>query len=80
MSLQRFDQTAFSVRLAQAIEEKGDTVARAALRCAMPQATLETYLYRKALPGTKALFQIAQGLNVSADWLLFGGRDVRRVK
>lgn len=79
MSLQRFDATGFRGRLAFVIEGLGKSKADLAAMCGMPLPTFEAYLYTETLPGTRALFNLAQGLNVSADWLLFGGRDVRRV-
>lgn len=78
MGLQRFDEAAFARRLQSAITLRGLTMPRAAQACGMPLPSLESYVYRQNLPGTRALFQIAQGLDVSADWLLFGGRDLQR--
>lgn len=78
MSLQRFDTVAFAHRLQNAITMRHLTMPRAAQACGMPQPSLECYVCGQSLPGAKALFQIAQGLDVSVDWLLFGGRDMRR--
>jgi len=79
MSLQRFDAAAFRERLQLAISITGMPMPRVALACAMPLASLEGYAYGQMLPGAKALAQLSQGLNVSTDWLLFGGRNARRV-
>lgn len=78
MSLQRFDAIGFRRRLTSIVEATGKSRSALADMCAMPLPTFEAYLYTDTLPGARALFNIAQGLNVSTDWLLFGGRDVRR--
>lgn len=79
MSLQRFDALRFRRRLVSITKATGKSRAALAEMCAMPLPTFESYLYTDTLPGARALFNLAQGLNVSADWLLFGERDVRRV-
>lgn len=79
MSLQRFDPVGFRQRLISTCEAVGKSNPALAEMCGMPTSTLEMYLYTNTLPGARALFNLAQGLNVSTDWLLFGGRDVRRV-
>ncbi len=66
-----FDPTGFADRLRRAIERRG-TIAAAARACDMPKPTLEGYLYRVNLPTARALAQLALGLQVSVDWLLFG--------
>lgn len=78
MSLQRFDAVRFRRRLLSITRATGQSHAALAEMCAMPLPTLESYLYTDTLPGARALFNLAQGLNVSADWLLFGGCNVRR--
>lgn len=79
MSLQRFDPVGFQLRLTGICDGLGKSKRDLAAMCGMPVPTFEAYLYTDTLPGARALFNLAQGLNVSADWLLFGGRDVRRV-
>ncbi len=79
MSLQRFDAVGFRRRLVSITQATGKSKPDLAAMCGMPPSTFEMYLYTDTLPGARALFNLAQGLNVSADWLLFGGRDVRRV-
>lgn len=78
MSLQRFDAVGFRRRLTSISQATGKSKPDLAAMCSMPLPTFEMYLYTDTLPGARALFNLAQGLNVSADWLLFGGRDVRR--
>lgn len=48
------------------------TVPRAAQDSNLPQATFETYLYGRSLPGAVALVGLAKGLRCSTDWLLNG--------
>ena len=79
MSLQRFDAVGFRRRLVSITRETGKSKPDLAAMCGRPVPTFEMYLYTDTLAGARALFNLAQGLNVSADWLLFGGRDVRRV-
>ena len=78
MSRQRFDAPAFRRRLATVARTSGLKNPTLADVCSMPVSTLEMYLYTETLPGARALFNLAQGLNVSVDWLLFGGRDMGR--
>lgn len=54
------------------VERHGLTVARASALCGLSQASFETYLYGKSLPGAEALAHLANGLRCTADWLLFG--------
>lgn len=48
------------------------TVPKAALACNLSQATFETYLCGKSMPGGVALSSLAKGLRCSVDWLLTG--------
>lgn len=54
------------------LERFNMTVPKAALACNLSQATFETYLYGKNMPGAVALASLAKGLRCSADWLLGG--------
>ena len=78
MSLQRFDAVGFLRRLVSIVQATCLSQSALAAKCAMPLPTFKSYLYTDTLPGARALFNLAQGLNVSADWLLFGGCNVRR--
>lgn len=55
------------------VERHNLTVASAAAKCSISQASFETYLYGKSLPGAEALAHLAKGLRCTTDWLLFGG-------
>lgn len=80
MNVQRFDSIGFRRRLVSIVRASGLTNTVLADQCNIKLPTLEMYLYSDAMPGARSLFNIAQGLDVSVDWLLFGGRDVRRMK
>lgn len=54
------------------VEHHNLTVPKAALACNLSQATFETYLYGKNMPGAVALAGLAHGLRCTADWLLRG--------
>ena len=55
------------------VEALSLTVPKAASACNLSQATFETYLYGKNMPGPVALVGLAHGLRCTADWLL--GRE-----
>lgn len=59
-----------SARLRLLIEQNDITVSSAARASRLSQATFESYLYGRCLPGALALAAICNGLNCSADWLL----------
>ncbi len=59
-------------RIRLQVESYNMTVPKAALACNLSQASFETYLYGKNMPGAVALAGLAKGLCCSADWLLFG--------
>lgn len=46
--------------------------------CGVAVPTLEVYLRGTSLPGTLALAALSNGLQVSADWLLFGKSSAER--
>ena len=58
------------------VERYGFTVPKAAVACNLSQASFETYLYGKSMPGAVALSGLARGLRCSADWLLTGEGSV----
>lgn len=72
-SLPTPDRMARRIRLQ--VERHNFTVPKAALACNLSQATFETYLYGKNMPGAVALASLAKGLRCSADWLLGGEAD-----
>ena len=57
------------------IERLNLTVPKAALACNLSQASFETYLYGKNMPGALAISALAKGLRCSTDWLLSGKRQ-----
>lgn len=67
----KFDPAAVILRISVAVECVG-TVAEAAEACDLKQPTLESILRGKNLPNATTLVALCHGLNVSADWLLFG--------
>jgi len=67
-----FDSGVFSTRLRALVAAKEETYEVLAARCAMPKASFESYLYHQNLPSARQLAKLSYGLNVSADWLLFG--------
>lgn len=54
------------------VERHNLTVKKAAYDCNLSQATFETYLYGKSMPGSVALASLARGLRCTSDWLLTG--------
>lgn len=66
------DKSAFAARLVRTIKDRDLTIVAAAARCGMSLPSLESYIYRQALPGCAALAALAQGLGVSTDYLLLG--------
>jgi transcriptional regulator with XRE-family HTH domain len=63
-----------SDRLRSVKENNGWTAQEMADKIGMSRRTLESYMRRQnaALPGLEALRQIAQGLEISLDWLVLG--------
>ena len=59
-------------RIRLQVERHNLSVPKAALACNLSQASFETYLYGKNMPGAVALASLANGLRCTADWLLFG--------
>ena len=59
-------------RIRLQVERHNLSVPKAALACNLSQASFETYLYGKNMPGALALASLAHGLCCTADWLLFG--------
>lgn len=66
-----FDAEEFSLRLQCAIVDLGSH-SQVAMACGLPKPTLESYLYQRTSPGAPQIALLCKGLNVSADWLLFG--------
>ena len=52
------------------VEALNMTVPKAAAACNLSQATFESYLYGKSMPGPVSLVGLSHGLRCSADWLL----------
>lgn len=67
-----FDRDRFSERLLAAIKLRDLSIEQAARRCDMPISSLECWIYKRHLPGTQALANLAAGLEVSLDWLVLG--------
>lgn len=61
-----------SARISFRVAELELTKAKAAAACNLQPSAFDTYFYGQNLPGSLALASLAQGLRVSADWLLFG--------
>ena len=68
----KFDPAAVILRIKVAAERVG-TIPEAARACDLKQATLDSILSGKNLPNTATMVALCTGLDVSADWLLFGG-------
>lgn len=67
----KFDPAAVILRIKVAVERVG-TVPEAARACDLKQPTLEGILRGSSLPNSTTLVALCTGLEVSADWLLFG--------
>jgi len=67
----KFDPAAVTLRIKVAVERVG-TVPDAAAACDVKQATLEGLMRASSLPNCTTLAALCHGLDVSADWLLFG--------
>lgn len=65
------DPAAVALRIRSVVELRG-TLGEAARLSGIPKPTLEGYVQGKNLPGSFALACLCRGLNVSADWILFG--------
>lgn len=59
-------------RLRKALEEKGWSIKKLSEICDIPYRTTQDYLHGKTSPGADALKKLCGGLEVSADYLLFG--------
>lgn len=57
------------------VKRYGLTIPKAALACNLSQATFETYLYGKHMPGSVALISLSRGLKCPVGWLLTGEFD-----
>jgi len=69
--IREVDNERFSAHL-RALVHRHPSVPAAADACRIPTPTLEMYLYSGALPGTRNLVALADGLGVTIDNLLFG--------
>lgn len=67
----KFDPAAVILRIKVAAERVG-SVPEAAKACDLKQPTLEGILRGNSLPNSTTLVALCHGLDVSADWLLFG--------
>ena len=67
----KFDPAAVILRIKTAVERVG-TVPEAADACDLRRPTLEGILRGSSLPNSTTLAALCHGLDVSADWLLFG--------
>lgn len=67
----KFDPAAVILRIKVAAERVG-TIPEAAKACDLRQPTLDGILSGKNLPNTATMAALCSGLDVSADWLLFG--------
>lgn len=64
--------THVAARIRHQMEQHKMTVPKAAFASNLSQATFETYLYGRSLPGAVALAGLAKGLRCTADYLLNG--------
>lgn len=69
--IREVDAEKFAARLRHLVGQH-QSVPAAADACQIPTSTLEVYLYSGALPGTRNLVALADGLGVTVDNLLFG--------
>ena len=69
--IREIDTGRFVERLRKLVGQH-QSVPAAADACQIPTSTLEMYLYDEALPGTRNLVALADGLGVTVDNLLFG--------
>ena len=67
----RFDPQAVILRIRSAVERQG-TVPDVAAACGLKEPTLASILRGQSLPNSTTLVCLCTGLEVSADWLLFG--------
>jgi len=67
-----FDKSGFLKRLRATAHAKGEKNLMLAHRCNLPFPTFEGYLYGQNTPTAGKFAQLCAGLNISADWLLFG--------
>lgn len=66
------DPAAVCLRIKTLIAFKEITVAEAAAQCGLKVPTLEGILRGSNMPNSMTLACLSRGLEVSADWLLFG--------
>lgn len=65
------DPHAISLRIKALIDMHG-SIPKVARLCGIPQPTLESYVRHGNMPGAITLGLLCTGLDVSADWVLFG--------
>jgi len=65
-----------SDRLRQTLDKKEWSIKKLSDVCDIPYRTTQDYLHGKTSPGAEALRKLCRGLEVSADWLLFGEGEV----
>lgn len=66
---------AFGKRLRDLVDQTGLSDAKVARRCGMSTSGFNRYTKGLGLPGAAQLFAIADALDVSARWLIFGHHD-----
>lgn len=66
-----FDPHAVILRLRTAVEIEG-TVTEVAAKCGLKLPTLESLMRGNSLPNSTTLACLCHGLDISADWVLFG--------
>jgi transcriptional regulator with XRE-family HTH domain len=66
------DKACVARRIRTMMEVRALGLSEAAKACEMPVPTLESYLKGANMPGGEGVAKLAQGLRVSADWLLSG--------
>jgi transcriptional regulator with XRE-family HTH domain len=66
-----FDPQAVVLRIRTVVEMHG-SIPQVVASCGLKQPTLEHILSGKSLPNAASLACLCRGLDVSADWILFG--------
>jgi hypothetical protein len=67
-----FDEDGFFTRLRSVISKKGLPYDRLAALCDMPKPSFESYVYHHHTPRAPQLAKLCKGLDIDANWLLFG--------
>lgn len=66
-----FDPHAVILRLRTVVEMQG-SVPEVAKKCGLKQPTLDGLMRGDGLPNSTTLAHLCHGMDISADWLLFG--------